>query len=240
MHTMANDIPFYYGVGARHFHYMHVTTGNWGNKALTNYQMARQLWDVETNCNALWQDYFSGRYGPAADTMRAFYRSLEQMFCNVSELKYGLARRLDRGAQELFPTPILRFRREPNLACTGPTLMEIVEHARKCRELIDRARTLELPDRIRSRIAEDERMFTYGERTVKYYEACAQAFRLGRAGRRSEALGHLHEAQRLAELLRADITSVKQCYWPDQPNALVASNAMRAIDHLMKLLEAND
>ena len=34
-------------LGARHFHYMHVTTGNWGNKALTNYQMARQLWDVE-------------------------------------------------------------------------------------------------------------------------------------------------------------------------------------------------
>ena len=35
--------------------------------------------------------------------MRRFYESLEQMLSNVSELKYGLARRLDRGVADLFP-----------------------------------------------------------------------------------------------------------------------------------------
>ena len=110
MHTMANDIPYYYKTGRRHFDYMHVTTGHWGNKALTNYQMARQLWDVETDCEALWEDYFAPRYGPAAGIMRRFYESLEQMLCNARELKYGLARRLERGDKDLFPNSHLRYR----------------------------------------------------------------------------------------------------------------------------------
>ena len=69
MQAMAHDIPYYYRQGARQFHYMHVTTGHWGTKSLTNYQMARQLWDVNTGCETLWADYFR-RYGAAAATMR--------------------------------------------------------------------------------------------------------------------------------------------------------------------------
>ncbi|NQT16752.1 MAG: DUF4838 domain-containing protein, partial [Planctomycetes bacterium] len=170
MHTMANDIPYYHKIGARHFHYMHVTTGNWGNKTLTNFQMARQIWDVETDCSLLWDDYFSRRYGPAAGTMREFYETLEKMLSNVSELKYGLARRLNRGAKDLFTTSELRYDRTEGVECIGPTLLEIVDHAGSCRALLDLA--ADLPDEIKARIGGDERMFTYGERTVGYYLEC--------------------------------------------------------------------
>ena len=232
-HRMARDIPAYHRLGARHFHYMHCTTANMGNKALTNYQMARQLWGVTADCEALWSDYFARRYGPAAGTMRAFYESLEKMFSNVRELKYGLARRLDRGSAELFPTPELRYQRKQGVACNGPTFLEIVAHGRSCRELIDRALATTLPARFRARIAEDERLFAYGERTVAYYHACIQAWRALRGGQNAAGRRHLAEAERLAQHLRKDTTSTKHSSsHANAPDALAATYASRAIDRL--------
>jgi hypothetical protein len=260
MRTMANDIPFYHKVGARHFHYMHATTGNWGTKALTNYQMARQLWDPKTDCEKLWEDYFVRRYGPAAPTMRRFYESLEKMLSSVSELKYGLARRLNAGAKDLFPNSHLRLRREPGLQCDGPTLEEIVAAAKECRALIAQAVggvssprdaqpgsapsgaegaavPHEQAERIKARIAEDERLFAYGERTVLYFHECAQAFTLARAGQPDDARRHLAEAQRLAALLRQDTASTKlSSSHANSPDALTASFAAGALDHIGKLL----
>ena len=239
MHTMAADIPFYHRAGARCFDYMHVTTGHWGNKCLTNYQMARQLWDVGTDCEVLWRDYFQRRYGSARATMRAFYESLENMLANVSELKYGLARRLNRGEKELFPTPHLRWRREPGVACDGMTLEEILEHSAACRRLIDEALRMELPARIKDRIAEDERMFTYGERTVAYYAACVESFAAARSSQFDKARAAHAEAQRLANLLRADTisTSLSSSH-ASAPDAFTASNATGALDQVLKLLES--
>jgi hypothetical protein len=237
MHTMANDIPYYHKAGARHFHYMHVVTRNWGNKALTNYQMARQLWDVKTDCEALWKDYFARRYGPAAATMRRFYESLERMLCNVSRLKYGLARRLNGGARNLFPSSHLRFERKPGVKCDGSTLLEIVGHAKECRKLIGQALAGDLPERVKGRIAEDERLFTYGERTIAYFHECVQAFQLARAGRRDDARRHFAEARRLADLLRADTASTKHSSsHASAANALVATYATGALAQLAELL----
>jgi len=237
MHSMANDIPYYYKTGARHFDYMHVTTGNWGTKALTNYQMARQLWDVRTDCEVLWKDYFAGRYGPAAGIMRSHYESLQRMLAGVSELKYGLSRRLQQGAAELFPSSHLRYQREPGVACDGTTLVEIVQQGKTCRELLDRALAMELPQRVKDRIAEDERTFVYGERTVGYFHACVQAFRDARAGRSDQAQQHYAEAVRLADLLRQDKTSTTlSSSHANAPDALAASSAAKALDHLAKLL----
>ncbi|MHC4406278.1 MAG: hypothetical protein ACYTG0_42130, partial [Planctomycetota bacterium] len=238
MHTMAHDIPYFYRTGARHFHYMHVTTGNWGSKTLSNYQMARQLWNVELEVEHLWEDYFARRYVSTATTMRQFYMSLEKMLANVSELKYGLARRLDRGADDLFPTTHLRYGDEPSVACNGTPLAEIVEHANRCRDLIGRALDTSGHERIRKRIAEDERLFTYGERTVLFYDACVQSFRLARSGNLEEARRHYAAAQRLADLLRQDTASVSLCYTPNDPNALVASRAQGALVRLEKLLDS--
>jgi len=242
MHTMASDIPTYHRLGARHFHYMHCTTAHMGNKALTNYQMARQLWDVATDCEALWADYFARRYGPAAATMRRFYESLETMLANVTKLKYDLARRLDRGSKDLFPTPELRYERADGIVCNGPTLREMLDHAAVCRRLITRAATGRgqvppLPERIRARIAEDERLFTYGERTLQYYDACVQAWRAIRAKQTDAARKHVAEAARLADLLRRDTTSTKHSSsHANAANAFDATRATRAIAHLQRAL----
>ena len=242
MHTMANDIPYYYKTGARSFQYMHVTTAHWGNKSLTNYQMARQLWDKDTDGEALWQDFFARRYGPAAETMRRFYESLEKMLSNVEPLKgwsTNLASRLHAGAQDLFNESHLRYRREPGVECDAPTLVEMVEAGRACRALVDQAMALPLPERIKARIAEDERMFTYGERTLAYFDACAQAFELGRAGQLDEARRHFAEAKRVAELLRQDTWSPALAFNHDEPfelNAFNSTYATGALTHLEKFL----
>jgi hypothetical protein len=169
--------------------------------------------------------------------MRRFYESLERMLSNVSELKYGLARRLDRGEEDLFPTPHLRYQRTEGVDCDGPTLVEIVEHGRTCRTLIDEVLDMDLPERIKGRIAEDERMFTYGERTIAYFHECVQAFQLARSGRREEGREHFAEAKRLAELLRRDTASTtKSSSHANAPNAFEATYAKRAVEHLAKLL----
>ncbi len=242
MHSMAHDIPYYHKVGAQQFQYMHVTTGRWGSKSLTNYQMARQLWDVDTDCEVLWKDYFARRYGPAADTMRSFYESLEKMLSNVEPIKGWsgtLAYALNAGAKNLFPKPDFRYKREPGVTCNAPTLLEMVEHGKICRKLIDRATTAELPERIKTRIAEDERTFTYAERTLAYYSECVQAFQLGRAGKLDEARRHFAQAKQLAELLRQDTWSVGLAYIHNEPfelNAFNATYATGALWHLEKLL----
>jgi len=239
MHTMARDIPTYHRMGARHFHYMHCTTANMGNKALTNYQMARQLWDVKTDCEALWADYFARRYGPAAETMRAFHESLEKMLANVTELKYGLARRLGRNAAELFPAPELRYERAEGLTCSGPTFVEIAAHARTCRKLIDEATGRKLAARIAARIAEDERLFTYGERTIAYYHACILARRALAAGRADEARKQIAEASRLAGLLRGDTRSTRHSSsHANASDAFAATYATRAVADLKRRLGA--
>ncbi len=173
--------------------------------------------------------------------MRQFYESLERMFSNISELKCGtptrLARRLDAGQERLFVSAHLQFRREPGVVCDGPTLTEIVGSSNDCRKLIDEAMKMGLPPRIRARIAEDERIFTYGERTIAYLDECVEAFQLGRAGHRDEARRHFAEAARLAELLRADTTSATlSSSHANAPDALVASGAAGALKHLEKLL----
>jgi len=246
MHTMANDIPYYYGLGVRHFHYMHCTTANWGNKALTNYQMARQLWDPRTDCSALWTDYLAGRYGPVQAEMRTFYGHLEKMLCNVSKLKYGLARRLDTGAANLFPTTHLKYGRTTFEKDDGPDLLEILDYAKQCRETLDAIAKQDLPERIAQRVAEDERLFTYGERTVQFYDALCRAYEAARqsvsdqsdkSDQSDRARAAFRQAEALADLLKADTTSTKlSSSHASAANGLVASYAQGALLRLQSLL----
>ncbi len=274
MHVMAHDIPYYHRLGTRQFHYMHVTTGRWGSKSLTNYQMARRLWDVDTDCEALWADYFARRYGPAADTMRRFYGSLEKMLCNLEALKARLRPRftysLDRGIKPLFPNSHLQYRREPGVESKGPTLGEMVAHGETCRKLIDGAMAIvaqrgqshfrggedNMPgnavsaakigtvpfDRIRARLAEDELVFTYAERTLRYYDQCVKAYQLAWAGQEEQARRHYEEARRVADLLRKDTWSVGLTFQRGKRthNAFDATHATRALDRLAELLDSPD
>ncbi|MCS7254621.1 MAG: DUF4838 domain-containing protein [Armatimonadetes bacterium] len=239
MSTMSNDIPYYYHIGARYFHYMHVKTREWGTMAFTNWQMARQLWNPETDCKTLWDDYFHGRYGEAQSLMRQFYEYLEKALCNVSELKYGLARRLSVGSKDLFPSPHLRYDPTDEREKIGPTLKEILVWTRHCREKIDMAKLMALPKKIKLRIEEDERLFTYAERTLKFYDALCRAYFSVRGKNINEAKKALEEAKFLAELLRSDTTSAKfSSSHANANNALEASFAAGALNILSQLIAA--
>ena len=148
------------------------------------------------------------------------------------------ARRLNRGSKALFPSAHLRYDRQLGLDCEGPTLREMIEHGQHCRQLLANAQTLNLLPRIKARIAEDERCFQYGERTLNYYDACVQAFREARAGHRDAARRHYIQAQRLAELLRQDHVSAQgSSSHASAENALLASLAADALQQLARLLD---
>lgn len=235
MTSMASDLPFYHASGARMFHYMHITTGGWGSKALTNWQMARTAWDIDLSPVALWEDYFAGRYGAAAETMRGFYGSVERMLSNISELKYTLGRRL--GALEkgepLFPDPHLAY--APAEGGLGPSLLEILAAAEEARKAIDGARAMPLPERIVARLAEDERAFSYAERTMRFYDALCRAKAGVEGGDGPGASAALVEARALADILRADISAARLgSSHSNAPNALDASYAAPALDVLAK------
>ncbi len=238
MHTMENDIPYYYHkVGARHFNYMHCTTKNWGNKALTNWQMARQLWTPDVNCESLWQDYFSGRYGDAASDMRRFYETLEKMLCNVRELKYVLGRGLRKKSENLFPNTMLRYEKATFEKDDGPDLVEIIDYAAQCRKILQDVLAQELPARIRSRIEEDERLFTYGERTVQFYDALCRGIFAARDGEVEKGYAAYDEACALARLLKKDtISCAYASNHANAGNALDASYAKDAVPYLKHLL----
>lgn len=252
--TMMSDIPYFYSRGARHFHYMHCTTRNWGNKALTNWQMARQLWDSDADCGVLWNDYFSGRYGPAHSRMRDFYANLEWMLCNVTELKYGLSRRLENGAANLFPTshlhresltPPVDAHESPAVTLyerdAGPGLDDSLRFAANCRAILDEVLAMELPERVRARVEEDERLFTYGQRTLQFYDALVRTYDLLRAGEGKQAFAAYDEAKSIAKLLEADKTSpAYSSSHASAPNALVASYAAGALPTLQMLLGPAD
>jgi len=241
MSTMAPDIPYYASLGARYFHYMHCTTGNWGNKALTNWQMARQLWNPGEDVRELWRDYFPGRYGPVHLQMRAYYRHLEEMLGNVTELKYGLARRLDAGSEDLFPTTHLKYEATNFADNDGPDLQEMLAEADRCREILNQVLARRLPDRIADRVAEDERLFTYGERTLRFYDALCRAYSLLRAGDEDGARRAFAEAEALGALLKADKTSTTlSSSHANAPNALVASFASGALVRLGTTLGPSD
>jgi len=171
--------------------------------------------------------------------MRAFYDELEKMLCNVTEIRYGLARRLNQGAEELFPTSHLRLERSPGAPCDGPTWTEIVAHGRECRTAIDKVLSSPLPQRIKARIAEDKRTFTYAERTIAYYDACIRGLLAARAKRMDEARGQHARAKDLAKLLQEDKTSASlSSAHASAANAFEATLAKGALERLGRLVDA--
>lgn len=240
MHTMAHDIPYYFNaLNARHFHYMHVTTAKWGNKSLTNWQMARQLWDPAVDCEKLWEDYFGRRYGPAASQMRSFYESLEKMLSNASPIKYQLARRLGAGEFELFPDSHFQYESRSYPRNDGPDMADILKSSKDCRNTIEAVKTMRLPERVARRIAEDDQAFTYGERTMLYLDALCRAQFLFRKGEWDAAEGPLREAEALARLLKADTVSTGfSSSHANAPDALEATYAPRAVEDLRDRIAA--
>jgi hypothetical protein len=236
--TMAVDIPYYYDHGARHMHYMHCTTRNWGTKALTNWQFARMLWNPQLDAEALLSDYFASRYGPAADEMRALYERQDTALSNVTMIKYRLSGRLNQQEGTLFPQRHMKYAETHFDQDDGPDLVEMVRAIDDCREMMGRVRGMSLPATVQLRLDEDSGPLSYASNTLHFYDVLVQATQRVHAGDKRAAAELLPEIKRLAGALKADTNSTK---WSSShasaPDALSASLVVPAYERLVKELE---
>lgn len=237
--TMPQDIRHFYKTGARHMHYMHAPTGNWGTRALTNYELARLLWNPDLDEAALLDDYFKGRYGPAADRMRRFYASLERALCNVSVLKYHVGRRLGRG-QEPFNLQHMRLEDTTTEQNDGPDFESCVAAVLHCQTIMDEIRAVDLPPKCRKRIREDEGLFRYAMNTILFYNALIRSRMALDEGDRGEAARMFKQAEELAGKLRNETEATK---WASSHanavNGLQASFAAPALERLRRALKSD-
>jgi hypothetical protein len=183
--SMEHDIRFYYESGARAMHYMHVPMGNWGPRAITNYQFARMLWDPSIDVHAMKDEYFNLRYEGAAGAMRDFYASLESAMLNVPEYLATPGEDENLGGQlrafaegrgnNIFPYRHLRLSGDHPPPDDGPSIEDSVQELGRTETFLERALAVPVSDRARACILEDEALFSYGDATVRLYYHMARS-----------------------------------------------------------------
>ncbi len=195
--VMAADIPSYFDRGARHFHYMHVLTRQWGTWTLNNYLMARLLWNPKADVPGLLEEYFEKRYPTATSPMRRLYDELETASANskpffhymrTSAGRYGLRERLADAEADLFPLDHLRFESHHPSLNDAPDVTDVRAALDRARRAVDSALAACRDPVERVRIEEDERRFGYGEAMFELYYQLIETARWHRLGRRAEAL----------------------------------------------------
>lgn len=206
---MRADIPYFYKTGARAFHYMHAPTANWGTRTLTQWQMARMLWDPNLNVDALLNDYYTGRYGPAADAMRKVHDCLRTAMSNAHVMRFPLQDALQNGAKPLFPTKHMRMEVSHPETDDGPDWVEILAAMKNARARMDQARAIGVPERIAARIAEDDRLLAYAENSVLLYDRAIAAQQALNNGDKAAARKALDESLPYQNKLKADKRSTK-------------------------------
>lgn len=76
---LARDIRTLHAHGFQGF-YSQGSGQRWGQLGVNMYLMAKVLWDLNTDDEAVLSDYFAGSFGPAAGPMKDFYDTLEHEF----------------------------------------------------------------------------------------------------------------------------------------------------------------
>ncbi|MGI5819550.1 MAG: DUF4838 domain-containing protein [Armatimonadota bacterium] len=76
-YALVEDIPWYHrhnvvGINSE-------ALGMWGNVGLNFYLTAKMMWDIDTDVEAVLDDYFPGMYGPAAAPMREYFETLRDI-----------------------------------------------------------------------------------------------------------------------------------------------------------------
>ncbi len=206
---MRADIPYYYKTGARAFIYMHVPVANWGTRTLTQWQLSRMLWDPNMDIDALLNDYYPGRYGPAADAMRKVYGSLRTALGNACVMRYPLRDALQNGATSLFPMKHMQMDVVHPKTDDGPDWVEIIAALKAARAQMEKAKAISVPERIAARIAEDDRLLVYAENSILLYDCAITAQQALNNDDRAAARKALEESLAYQNRLKADKRSTK-------------------------------
>ncbi len=206
---LAADIPWYYNTGTRHLNYMHTPTHIWGTWTLNQYLLGRLLWNVDTNTDALLNEFFSRYYPTTTEHARNFYQHLEVASSNLKAFKhyagkdiYKMRTRLMRDTMEIFPLDHLHYETYHPEINDGPDIVDMIDELGIARKEINAA-MLQCTDKTeQARLIDDDRRFTYGEAMVYFYY---HLVRTALFHRRSEVIMAKHEFQNVekyAEILR--------------------------------------
>ena len=212
-----NDIPVYYNMGARHFHYMHFPARDWGFIAINNYVHSKLLWNVNADAEALLNTYFTVRYGKLAPKMRALYEQMEKITANckyykhyqfmdgsVVSLRNTLVFTEDLATlteETLFPTKHMQFRGRADDLQAGPSMIETLEGLDWALEQLLAMESEVEKDKLVD-YARDVRRLKYGCNITRFiYLLCLCIFKQATAREEQE----LHS---LADMLSRDTESV--------------------------------
>ncbi len=202
--TMRVDIPEFHRTGARQFHYMHAPVANWGVRTLTQWLEARLLWDVEADVDALLDDYFTGRYGPAAGAMREVYGDLQTAYENSAAFRYTMQGPLNRGDAKIFTRKHLQFEETHPETDDGQDWEQIMAALADSRRRLDEVKAMDLPADVKARVAEDDDLCAYGEKIMHFTDRLTRGRLALAAGKRDEAKALHDEAAALAAELKQD------------------------------------
>jgi len=244
---MAQDIPWYYQAGVRHFHYMHPPLRLWGTWRLNHYLLGRLLWDVHANPQAIFDEYLARLYPDTAVPIRAFYRELELAMSNFKAVKHyirvdgqrvDLRKNLVNDKLPLFPTEHLRYEPHHPTLNDGPDMVEMVEAMGRARRAMDDALQARSGAAERQRLREDERRFAYGEAMVQLYYRLVRTAIFHRKGEVEEARRELALAERQAAILKkiVDLVQVSSNSYADAKDGFDASGAAGVCEHFRAVL----
>jgi len=175
-----HDIPFYHAVGARHFHYMHITARQWGISAITNYLYTKLLWDVNSDGEALQDEYFFLRYGSRAAKMRHIYELMEEAAASCKFFKhyqYIHGERISLSAHLQSETPgfpdtlHMRLDSRSSDPQAGLSLREVTEQIDAVCEEFDQAICAA---QLGGFFAEDKIQLDYGKTMIRFLYHAAQ------------------------------------------------------------------
>ena len=225
-----HEIPMYYRLGSRHFHYMHITARDWGFIAINNYLHGKLLWNVNADGEALLRTYLEARYGKNAEEMGKLYAQLEAATANCKYYKHyqfvdgkitRLFEQLNNDApqteESLFPLKHMKLRTRAEDPQAGPSLKETLESLQKAGRSLD---ALGIAGKNPER---DARRLRFGIQVTEFlYLMC-----LATIGEEDEET--LSRLQQLAAELEADRDSMQGYdFGDDFQNALTATWVSKA------------
>lgn len=234
-----HDIPYYYSIGARHFHYMHITARDWGIIGVNNWIYARILWDVNADGDTLLDTYLNARYSSLASSMKGLYTELERVTGNCKYYKHyqladdhrhslssALAADGERSHSTLFPLAHMQLDSRADDPQAGPSLRETLEGLEEALTQLRKLAMKTSEDTVRIYLRRDEIRLRYGVDITRFlYLMCR--VKLGDTE-------YLSELRALGERLRnTDEALAGYDFGENMQNELEASWNKRVYDRLM-------
>ncbi len=190
--AMGADLPWYSRNGASEVFYMHAPTRLWGAWTLDHAVFARLLWSPEVSADAVVAEFARREFGDVAESMRAYYWSLERATENITALAHclgafgsGAGTTPGRLADRRVPLLPLRHLQESSVHPSlndAPDLDEIATSMHDARGALDAARAASHDPIVQSRLREEERRFAYGEAMFGFWESLIRVAAYDRAG----------------------------------------------------------